>query len=106
MDPTKVWSRSSAWYRMGSGLLGCCRMNHTNWVLLPMNMARSCRCSDDAELRLPITIVQCKFLGLHKNLLLDNETWRSKEKKGWRFKATAGLLDVAWRLFNPNKAYL
>ena len=75
-------------------------------MLLPLNMARSRRCSDDAELRLPITIIQHKFLGLHENLLLDNETWRSKEKKGWRFMATAGLLDVAGRLFNPNKAYI
>ena len=46
MDPTN-WSSSSAWYRKGLGLLGCCRMNHTNC------MAGSRRCSD-AELRLPI----------------------------------------------------
>ena len=45
MDPTK-WSDSLAWsrYRMGLGLLGCCRI-HTEG---------SRRCSDHAELRLPI----------------------------------------------------
>jgi hypothetical protein len=43
MDQTKWWG-SSAWYRMGLGLLGCCHIH----------MAGSRRCSDHAELRLPI----------------------------------------------------
>lgn len=106
MDPTEVWSGSSAWYRMDLGLLGC-RMNHTNWVLLSMDTGRSRRCSDDAELHLPITIVQSKFLGRQKNLLLDNETlWRSKGKKSQQFKATAGLLDVAWEAVQSKQGIL
>ena len=54
MDPSIEQSSSSAWYRMDLGLVGCCRMIHTDWVLHSQDMARNRHCSDDAELRLPI----------------------------------------------------
>ena len=47
---------------MDLGLVCCFRMDHTNWVLVSTtDMGRNRRCSDDAELRLPVKKFKCSM---------------------------------------------
>jgi hypothetical protein len=84
---------------MDSNLL---RMNHRNWLLLPMNMARSRRCSDDAELRLPIKIIDCcKFVVFYRKAYFwITRHGGERKRKGL---GTAGLLDVVGEAVQPKQ---